>query len=98
MTWGKGGGTLLKKGSPPLAPRPQHSLCQDFWRYRILVRKGAESESVGMLFSFCGEGLFGKGKHSVKIAGKKAYLLKMALETVFGGGMKKTVDFHSGVR
>ena len=49
-------------------------------------------------FSFWGEGLFGKGKHSVKMAGKKAYLLKMAFETVFGGGMKKTVDFHFGVR
>ena len=49
-------------------------------------------------FSFWGEGLFGKGKHSVKMAGKKADLLKMALETVFGGGMKKTVDFHFGVR
>ena len=87
------GGTLLKKGgaphgSPSLAPGPQHSLSQDFWRYRILVRKGAESESVGVPFSFWGEGLFGKGKHSVK----------MALETVFGGAMKKTVDFHSGVR
>jgi len=33
--------------------------------------------------------MFEKGKHSVKMAGKKAYLLKMALETVFGGGMKK---------
>jgi hypothetical protein len=51
-----------------------------------------------MLFSFWGEALFGKGNHSVKMAGKKAYLLKMALETVFGGAMKKTVDFHSGVR
>jgi hypothetical protein len=53
---------------------------------------------VGVPFSFWGEGLFGKGNHSVKMAGKKAYLLKMALETVFGGAMKKTVDFHSGVR
>ena len=95
------GGTLLKKGgaphgSPSLAPGPQHSLSQDFWRYRILVRKGAESESVGVPFSFWGEGLFGKGKHSVKMAGKKAYLLKMALETVFGGGMKKRLTFISG--
>ena len=49
-------------------------------------------------FQFLGEGLFEKGKHSVKMAGKKAYLLKMALKTVFGGGMKKTVDFYFGVR
>ena len=42
--------------------------------------------------------MFEKGKHSVKMAGKKAYLLKMAWETVFGGGMKKTGDFHFGVR
>ena len=29
---------------------------------------------------------------------RREFLLKMALETVFGGAMKKTVDFHSGVR
>ena len=41
--------------------------------------------------------MFEKGKHSVKMAGKKAYLLKMALETVFGGGMKKKrLTFISG--
>ena len=93
MTWGKG---RASHGSPSLAPRPQHFLCQDFWRYRILVRKGTERESVCVPFSFWGEGLFGKGKHSVKMAGKKAYLLKMALETVFGGCMKKRLTFISG--
>lgn len=86
LTWGKG---RASHGSPSLAPRPQHSLSQDFWRYRILVRKGAESESVGVPFQFLGRGAVWEGKTFRKNGGEEGVAFKDGFGDCFWRGHEK---------
>lgn len=84
-----GEGEIPRFSLPP--PRPQHFLCQDFWRYRSLFEKVLK-ENVCKALSVLGEGLFGR-KHSKNGGEEGAF--KDGLGDCFYGGMK-TVDFHSG--